>query len=273
MHVCRLKTARREILSHRVARVGRVRRASADRVREKSINTLRGTSASWYEPYGEVTSTGSSNSNNPYQYTGRENDGTGLYYYRARYYSPTLKRFISEDPIGLGGGLNEYAYARGNPMSFIDPSGTDVAVIENGATSGNPFGHTAIAVTGAGVYSFGNDTPPGSDLTAYLTREATRRDTTVYVIPTDGAEDAAVLAKLQSYGTSKPGILSDSCADRSNKALDILGITPGFPEDLPGVAGLRALANGTPDVYTILQGSTGIPWQLSGFDTWGPPAQ
>ena len=38
---------------------------------------------------------------NSYQYTGRENDGTGLYFYRARYYAPALGRFISEDPIGL----------------------------------------------------------------------------------------------------------------------------------------------------------------------------
>jgi RHS repeat-associated protein len=76
-----------------------------------------------YEPYGEVTATGSSD--NPYQYTGRENDGTGLYYYRARYYSPTMKRFISEDPMGLAAGLNEYAYAGNNPKKFRDPFGKD----------------------------------------------------------------------------------------------------------------------------------------------------
>lgn len=74
-----------------------------------------------YEPYGEVNASGSSD--NPYQYTGRENDGTGLYYYRARYYSPTLKRFISEDPIGLAAGLNSYAYANLNPTRYTDPSG------------------------------------------------------------------------------------------------------------------------------------------------------
>jgi len=77
-----------------------------------------------YEPYGEVTATGSSN--NPYQYTGRENDGTGLYYYRARYYSSAIKRFISEDPMGLDAGLNMYAYVRGNPVSFVDPDGMNV---------------------------------------------------------------------------------------------------------------------------------------------------
>ena len=57
------------------------------------------------------------------QYTGRENDGSGLYYYRARYYDPVLKGFLSEDPIGLRGGLNTYSYVRGNPTNFIDPYG------------------------------------------------------------------------------------------------------------------------------------------------------
>jgi len=46
-----------------------------------------------------------------------------LYYYRARYYSPELKRFISEDPIGLGGGINFYAYVGNNPVNWVDPLG------------------------------------------------------------------------------------------------------------------------------------------------------
>ena len=40
-----------------------------------------------YEPFGATTATGTA-SPNPFQYTGRENDATGLYNYRARYYSP-----------------------------------------------------------------------------------------------------------------------------------------------------------------------------------------
>jgi RHS repeat-associated protein len=35
--------------------------------------------------------------------TGRENDGTGVYFYRARYYSATFQRFIAQDPIGFAG--------------------------------------------------------------------------------------------------------------------------------------------------------------------------
>lgn len=78
-----------------------------------------------YEPYGTTGLTGA-NSNNSTQYTGRENDGTGLYYYRARYYDPRMARFVSSDPLGFGGGdLNLYRYVGNNPVSFVDPSGMD----------------------------------------------------------------------------------------------------------------------------------------------------
>jgi RHS repeat-associated protein len=75
-----------------------------------------------YEPYGKTTA--DAVNDNPIQYTGRENDGaTGFYYYRARYYSPLYQRFISEDPIGLAGGINKYAYVEGDPVLFSDPMG------------------------------------------------------------------------------------------------------------------------------------------------------
>ncbi|MBI2526322.1 MAG: RHS repeat protein [Candidatus Rokubacteria bacterium] len=77
-----------------------------------------------YEPFGATTETGVDS--NPFQYTGRELDaGTGLYYYRARYYHPGLQRFISEDPIEFAGGdMNLYAYVFNDPVNAADPSGT-----------------------------------------------------------------------------------------------------------------------------------------------------
>ena len=95
------------------------------------IRAGRSTSADWgpwqhnrYAPYGastQVTGAG----DNSQQHTGRENDGTGLYYYRNRYYLPECSRWISEDPIGIAGGMNLYAYVGGNPISFRDPMGFD----------------------------------------------------------------------------------------------------------------------------------------------------
>lgn len=77
-----------------------------------------------YEPFGSVSATGVTTANT-FKYTGREDDGTGLGFYRARYYHPTLQRFISEDPIGFRGGINLYAYVRNNPLGYIDPLGLD----------------------------------------------------------------------------------------------------------------------------------------------------
>ena len=56
-------------------------------------------------------------------YTGRELDETGLVFYRARYYDPTLGRFNRRDPIGHAGGLNLYAYVGNNVINALDPTG------------------------------------------------------------------------------------------------------------------------------------------------------
>ena len=70
-----------------------------------------------YEPFGATTIAGAATGNS-YQFTGRENDGTGVYAYRARYYSPSYQRFISQDPIGFGGGdANLYNYVFNDPSS------------------------------------------------------------------------------------------------------------------------------------------------------------
>jgi len=71
------------------------------------------------------------------KFTGQRLDGTGLYYYGARYYDPTIGRFISADTIVPNPvnpqALNRYSYCLNNPLKYIDPTGHDgeeaVAVI------------------------------------------------------------------------------------------------------------------------------------------------
>ncbi|GFZ30301.1 hypothetical protein CSC2_08270 [Clostridium zeae] len=72
-------------------------------------------------------------------------DSNGLYYMRARYYSPELKRFINADTlkgtINNGETLNNYAYANGNPISMVDPFGRC-------ADMASDVGHTALNTLG-----------------------------------------------------------------------------------------------------------------------------
>jgi len=52
-----------------------------------------------------------------------QRDASGLVYKRNRYYDPASGRFISQDPLGLGGGLNVYGFAGGDPVNQDDPCG------------------------------------------------------------------------------------------------------------------------------------------------------
>jgi RHS repeat-associated protein len=87
-----------------------------------------------YDPYGAVTITvgGTPQSSdllgNPWTYTGRFHDEeTGLYYYRARYYSPERGRFLERDPAGYAAMANLYEYANSLPTNETDPSGRESA--------------------------------------------------------------------------------------------------------------------------------------------------
>ena len=79
-------------------------------------------SSSWTSP------STSSSVGNTVLYTGRELDPeTGLYYYRARYYTAGLGRFIGRDPKFYHGGMNLYRYCTDNPAIRTDPKGTNIA--------------------------------------------------------------------------------------------------------------------------------------------------
>ncbi len=76
-----------------------------------------------YDSYGNASTSANLTR---FTYTGREFDSdTGLYYYRARWYDPQVGRFVSEDPIGLAGGINTYGYVRNSPVRLVDPFGLD----------------------------------------------------------------------------------------------------------------------------------------------------
>jgi RHS repeat-associated protein len=78
-----------------------------------------------YDAFGRIVSQSNPAFASRYGFTGREFDAeTGLYYYRSRYYNPSIGRFIAEDPIGFDAGdANLYRYVGNRPVEFVDPFG------------------------------------------------------------------------------------------------------------------------------------------------------
>jgi RHS repeat-associated protein len=91
-----------------------------------------------YGPFGDLQN--APTDSNPFQFTGRENDGDGLLYYRARYYNPAWGRFVSADPAGFDGGINPYVYAGNNPVNLADPSGRQIGSDGNFVGGNGPVG-------------------------------------------------------------------------------------------------------------------------------------
>jgi RHS repeat-associated protein len=92
-----------------------------------------------YTPFGSIANEQESLPQS-FKYVGQYgvmNESNGFYYMRARYYDPEVGRFISEDPIGFGGGdVNLYVYVGNNPIMFVDPSGLELRVYNRLVTSG-----------------------------------------------------------------------------------------------------------------------------------------
>ena len=102
----------------------------------QSVRGLVRRDGSWmmsqrFGPYGAVVTRDTSASISlgfqlRYAWAGREFDReTGWYYFRARYFDPSVRRYVEEDPIGYRGGYNVYAYASGGPLQGRDTRGTD----------------------------------------------------------------------------------------------------------------------------------------------------
>jgi RHS repeat-associated protein len=214
-----------------------------------------------YQPYGTTGSISGSITDNirlPGQYFDSE---SGLYQNWNRDYMPNLGRYAEADPLGLGGGMNPYAYTAGNPASRADPSGLTTAVVINNNnmvtgthaglvldTSGpKPFIYDPYGTFDPSAHAPVNVSPlvrdqqypdrdeggyvEGSDLASYVNYQLTDGpNVQVYLFFTTPAEEAEIEARAKASGA--PGTVlveGGTCAGQVSGALQGIGPFAGLP--------------------------------------------
>jgi RHS repeat-associated protein len=170
--------------------------------------------------------------NNDYAYTGRENDGLGDYYYRARYYNPNTGRFISEDPLGFGGGINKYVYVHDDPLDLIDRFGLATTVIiwnpvGNGESS---QGHASIIINDTS-YSFGPGGMKTMSANEYLERNESFRDGLGDNLNLTPDQEQQLANYLKNYNKPYNLLIGRNCTTPIRDGLRSVGVNLPTPFD------------------------------------------
>ncbi len=161
-----------------------------------------------------------------------------------RTYNPETGRYVQSDPIGLGGGLNTFGYAGGNPTRWIDPYGLDYGFsVDPAAAAGN--GHTTlyfqdkqggwyeynqgaagdVASGGNAGFAAGLDAPAGVSITPVT---APPPNALIYPSPkeSDGnIANCAIVSQAQhNSGKKKYNLYSNNCTDSVVDVMKCAGI-------------------------------------------------
>ena len=213
-----------------------------------------------YDPYGNATQSGSGFTN-PYQYTGREADTAGLYYYRARYYSPMMAGFISEDPARFAGGqLSFYAGFGGDPIMYRDPQGRELGLAIIGGAIGGAWGlYNGYRSGDADWETLGLDflSGAGTGALAGLTNGASLLETEGGAIAARAILSAGIEATHQIVNASLP---CHNWNDINYVDIAVAGVGSVFGDGLAGGAegaGLNKYASGA--LGDLFGGAWGYP--------------
>lgn len=179
-----------------------------------------------YQPYGKASGKdGGKDGDNRVGYTGHVEDKSDLVYAGARYYDPTLGRFLSDDPVRFSEknpmSFNRYAYANNNPYRYVDPDGRDVIVLNDSGAFYDEGHNAALIGSVAKGWDFYSKNG-GSDNVHihYEKREDFTKDADVssrfdraVSIKTDESQDTAMVNYAESNYKSEYYGLTNNCGD------------------------------------------------------------
>lgn len=189
-----------------------------------------------YTSFGKAA--GHTGMDSPYTFTGREPDpDSGLMYYRARYYDPSIGRFTIQDPIGLEGGINFYSYVSNNPVNGVDPLGLLTVIIHGYASHHEGYS----GLLGDSIRARGEDVIEyiwSGGIIDYFSEDSRFEDT---------LREARMLADLRGEGLnvvghSLGGVISYKAIARTGVQVDNF-VTMASPLNLPFTRKVSDLSN------------------------------
>jgi RHS repeat-associated protein len=210
-----------------------------------------------YDSFGSLVAQSDPTLTPRYEFAGREFDiAIHTYLNRARYYDPSIGRFVSQDPIGLLGGLNLYEYAKSDPIVNVDPFGfvTVVIITSDPATIGgytvttygshaalytsddgspvlyDPGGSYLQSTRGSGDAFYGNE----ANLNSYTTYQNSLGSTvTEYQFATTAAQEMQIADRIDAQG----GENSFQCSNYVSGAINGIGPFKNVSSFFPGRLG------------------------------------
>jgi len=192
-------------------------------------------------------------------------------YYRARYYSPQLGRFISRDPLGLAAGINPYSYVNNNPANLVDPTGLlATSVLSKVSDYAGDVKESIVNLILAGHFK----TDAEMDVFGKELRLAQRRGETADFLRQNPAgmwiKDAAALAATAGLGglgtvSMKNGTFANGVFGEANAEAITLyrGVTSTHPGYSAALSGSARPIGGAADAISHSLGNT-----RSTFTSW-----